>query len=392
LVPNGSVTAHRFPAGTIPECESTQAFEQIDMKLLVQPDDGVHFLIKAIAEAARSIEIVIFRFDQSQVERALASAVTRGVSVHALIAHTNRTGEENLRKLEMRLLAAGVKVARTADDLVRYHGKMMIIDRRELYLLAFNWTRLDAEHSRSFGIVTQSPMLVKEAIRLFEADVERRTYEPGPGNLVVSPLNARRLLSDFLKGAKRELLIYDPKISDPPMMALLEERSRAGVNIKILGRMQRKIAGISVCRLAMRLHTRTMVRDGALAFIGSQSLRALELDARRELGTIFREPKCVARLQQIFKEDWRKAEEAARESHDKPATKVAKKVAKIVTKELPEVAPVLNGAVRDIVGNRLEVELNPEEVEAVVKVAVKEAVREVVSDIVQEVVEEGKSK
>jgi hypothetical protein len=51
------------------------------------------------------------------------AAVTRGVSVRALIAHTNRAGEENLRKLEMRLLAAGVTVARTTGDLVRYDGK-----------------------------------------------------------------------------------------------------------------------------------------------------------------------------------------------------------------------------------------------------------------------------
>ena len=40
----------------------------------------------------------------------------------------------------------------------------------------------------------------------------------------------------------------------------------------------------------MRLHTRSIVRDGRYAFIGSQSLRQLELDARREVGIIFRDP------------------------------------------------------------------------------------------------------
>ena len=42
-------------------------------------------------------------------------------------------------------------MARTADDLTRYHGKLMIIDRRELYLLAFNLTSADIGRSRSFG-------------------------------------------------------------------------------------------------------------------------------------------------------------------------------------------------------------------------------------------------
>ena len=360
------------------------------MKLLVQPDDGVRLLVNAIITATRSIEIVIFRFDRSEVERALANAVSRGVSVHALIAHTNRAGEENLRRLEMRLLAAGVTVARTAGDLERYHDKFMLVDRRELYLLAFNWTYADIERSRSFGVVTRSPALVQEAERLFEADARRHPYRPGPGNLVVSPVNARRLLSGFIKGAKKGLIIYDPKVSDPAMIGLLEERCRAGVDIKILGRMPRKIPGVTVRKLSpIRLHTRTMVRDGNLVFVGSQSLRAAELDTRREVGVIFRNPKVAAKLVEIFSEDWTLAEQAAHQTENEaPAAKVARKVAKLVAKDLPQVAPVLNGAVKEIAGNAVKVELTAEEVESVVKGAVKEAVKEVVSDMVQEAVED----
>jgi cardiolipin synthase A/B len=358
------------------------------MRLLVQPEDGVRSLLKAIANATRSIEIVIFRFDQRELERALASAVTRGVSVHALIAHTNRAGEENLRNLEMRLLEAGVTVARTGDDLLRYHDKLMLVDGRELYILAFNWTHADMEHSRSFGVVTRSPALIREAARLIEADVQRSPYEPGPGNLVVSPVNARRQLSGFLKGAKKRLIMYDPKVSDPEMISLLEERSRAGVDIKILGRMTRKIPGVAVHKLPMRLHTRSMVRDGNLAFVGSQSLRAAELDERREVGVIFRDPKAVAGLVQTFTADWVLAEQGVQQAEEEvPAAKVARKVAKRLTKDLPQVAPVLNGVVKEIVGNAIDVELNPEEIEGVVRGAVQEAVREVVSDMVQEAVE-----
>jgi len=84
------------------------------LKLLIQPDDGVLPVVEAINKAKDRVEIVIFRFDRPEIERALASAVSRGVFVHALIAYTNRGGEKELRKLEMRLLAAGVTVARTS--------------------------------------------------------------------------------------------------------------------------------------------------------------------------------------------------------------------------------------------------------------------------------------
>src|ERR1700680_2025563 len=70
------------------------------MKLLVQPDDGATPLVKAIQGARTSIDILIFRFDRKDIERALLNAVGRGVRVRALIAYTNRGGEKNLRALE----------------------------------------------------------------------------------------------------------------------------------------------------------------------------------------------------------------------------------------------------------------------------------------------------
>ncbi|HLK18908.1 MAG TPA: phospholipase D-like domain-containing protein [Bryobacteraceae bacterium] len=360
------------------------------MKLYVQPGDGVMPLVQAINKAKKSVEIVIFRFDRGEVEKALAAAVSRGVFVHALIAYTNRGGERNLRKLEMQLLAAGVTVARSADDLARYHGKFMIIDREDLYVLAFNFTYLDIEHSRSFGVVTSNPKLVQEAVKLFEADIKRQPYVADVPNFVVSPVNARKELSAFLKDAKKSLLIYDPEVSDTEMIRVLEERAKAGVEVKILGRLSRKSSKLDWHKLgSMRLHTRTIIRDGSHAFIGSQSLRDLELSARREVGLIFRDVQIVSKMSKIFAEDWTAtgpAKEPAPALEAEPAAKVAKKVAKAVAKELPPVAPVVEVLVKEVVGEQVDVDVDRAELEESVKDAVKEAVREAVRDVVEEVV------
>ena len=113
------------------------------MKLIVQPDAGMPPIVTAIKQARKSIDILIFRLDRGEIARALCAAVGRGVVVRALTAHTNRGGEKSLRKLEMQLLDGGVTVSRTAADLVRYHGKMMIIDGRVLHVYGFNFTVLD---------------------------------------------------------------------------------------------------------------------------------------------------------------------------------------------------------------------------------------------------------
>ena len=281
------------------------------MKLIIQPEEGLTPLLHAVKRAKQSIDIVIFRFDRPELEKALAAAVSRGVTVRALIAHTNRGGEKNLRKLEMRLLAAGVIVARTADDLTRYHSKMMIVDDK-LHVLGFNYTRLDIERSRSFGIVTRDKRLVKEACALFTADTTRQPYTPGHDRLVVSPESARKLLTAFLSRAKKQLLIYNLKVSDRLVLRTLEERHKAGVEIRVIGKVEKGLSGADTRKLAnLRLHVRAIVRDGTAAFVGSQSLRKLELDARREVGVIVNDARTARKIQAVFESDWKDSQPAA---------------------------------------------------------------------------------
>ena len=280
---------------------------QDEVKLITQPDDGANPVTKAIDKARKAIDIVIFRFDRSDIEKALHDAVKRGVVVRALIAHTNKGGEKNLRKLELRLLDAGVTVARTADDLTRYHGKMMIVDNTTLHVYGFNYTKLDIDKSRSFGIVTRDRRLVSEAIKLFEADALRQTYSPSHRRLVVSPENSRAVLTDFIKGARQQLLIYDAQVSDNAIQKVLQERADAGVEIRIIGTLEKSLSGVKVRKLSdQRLHVRAIIRDAREAFIGSQSLRRLELEGRREVGVIIKNGGIVRRIQAVFEADWRK--------------------------------------------------------------------------------------
>ncbi len=126
------------------------------MNLLVEPDAGIAPVVAEIKRAQKTIDTTIFRFDLGEVEKALQAAVARGVKVRALVAHTNSDGEKLLRKLEMRFLEHGITLARSDDDLVRYHGKMLVVDRAVLMVMLFNYTRLDTARSRSFAVVTRN--------------------------------------------------------------------------------------------------------------------------------------------------------------------------------------------------------------------------------------------
>ena len=277
------------------------------MKLIVQPDDGLAPVLNAVRTATESIHVVVFRFDVNELEDALGKAVARGVPVHALIAHTNRGGEKRLRKLEQRLLDVGVSVTRTADDLVRYHGKVLIVDKT-LFVLGFNYTHLDIERSRSFGVICDDAKLVKAALELFDSDATRQPYKPTDDRLAVSPENARDVIEEFIQGAKRSLCIYDMNVSDKRMLKLLTERLKAGVDVRIIGKVPKLPEGIGLRKLAKpRLHARCIVRDGERVFVGSQSLRRSELDGRREVGIVVKETRIARRLLKVFEEDWENA-------------------------------------------------------------------------------------
>lgn len=353
---------------------------RLPVKLLIQPGDGIQRLLKGIRKAKDRVEIMIFRFDRAEIERALIDAVERGVFVHALIAFTNRGGEEHLRKLEKHFLANGITVARTAGDLVRYHGKMIIIDRKELYVNGFNFTYLDIDHSRSFGLITRNPKLVAEAVKLFEADTKRQVYTTENSKFLVSPVNARKELAQFIKGAKKELLIYDPKIGDRAMLRLLQEKKKAGVEIRIIG----QVSGnkLPACELKrMRLHTRTIIRDRTQAFLGSQSLRQLELDARREIGVIFRDAAAIKDIIRTFEEDWAASASDVEEQQLQPearAEKVVRKVTRAVKKRIA-LNPVAKKVVKTI-SKRADVDLDDKKVQ--------ETVKEILKDVVEKTAEQ----
>ncbi len=184
------------------------------MKLIVQPDDGLGKVISAVRRAHTSIDVGIYRLDQPVVARALCAAAARGVSVRALIAHREHGSETCLRRLERDLRALGASVRRTEDELGRYHASVMVVDRAKLYVLGFDATEQDVRASRCFGISTRRPRLVQQALSVFEADTQGLPYAPGHSALVLSPVNARRRLAGFLRGAVRELLIYDPRLAD----------------------------------------------------------------------------------------------------------------------------------------------------------------------------------
>jgi hypothetical protein len=198
-----------------------------------------------------------------------------------------------------------------------------------------------------------------------------------------------------VRRAKKQLLIYDPKISDKAMLRALQARAKAGVEIKVIGSVS-SLSGLNAQKLAgTRLHTRTIIRDRRQAFVGSQSLRSEELDKRRELGLIIQDAKAVKILIDTFEADWvgttvKERPAAANEPAapvNEPATVSVKETAKAVqvfTKELDPLSVSVKKAVRKAVAKAGDDVLHDKDVKDTMKKVVKKAVKEAVKEAIQD--------
>jgi phosphatidylserine/phosphatidylglycerophosphate/cardiolipin synthase-like enzyme len=218
---------------------------------------------------------------------------------------------------------------------------------------------------------------------------------PATETFVVSPANSRKVLGTFLKRAKKELLIYDPKISDKEMLNILQEQAKAGIEIKVIGSVDGH-APFNVQKLGgARLHTRTIIRDRHQAFVGSQSLRTAELDARREVGLIIDDAKLVAKLVGIFETDWASACEKnalalskvpdTRKDHSVTVSaKETEKTVQALAKKLDPLAATVKRAVKIAVAKAGDDMLHDNGVKDTMKRVVKQAVKEAVKEAVQD--------
>jgi len=144
---------------------------------------------------------------------------------------------------------------------------------------------------------------------------------------------ANTMLDHKFCGARKQLLIYDPHVSDDAMLRLIRQRINAGVDVRVIGKVEAKWKFRGEKFPGRRLHIRAIMRDGRRAFLGSQSLRRLELEKRREIGVIINDKRVVRQMIAVFEQDWeqtgsakkqaRKAEKAERKAGQEPARALA---------------------------------------------------------------------
>jgi len=290
------------------------------LSLIVQPGDSFFPIVTAIDSAVHSINMTIFRMDDPVVRGALSSAVNRGVTVRTLIATKSKGWIKRNRKLGTDLSNIGIEVRSPSDatgsELKRYHYKIMTVDDTYSLLLTFNPTQSNLHYARDYGLLIRDHDITTELSRLFNADWEGKEFNPIDTPLVISPYNSRKRLIELLESGEKSIRIMDAKVHDEDVRAVLLAKAKAGCDVKIISRevvFDDQAPNFHIRRLTKyKLHAKCIIIDTLRFFIGSQNLRAVSLDRRREVGIIVEDEPIARKIERIFDEDWAGADEIGR--------------------------------------------------------------------------------
>jgi len=291
--------------------------------LIVLPDDAATPILQAIAGARESLRIKMFVFSDPALLGAVCDAHRRGVKVRVMLNPERRSGEEDNEATRKTLVAAGVEVKDSNPAVDLTHEKSMVVDDAVAFVKSLNWATKNLTETRDYAVVTTHKHEVEEVVACFEADWDRKTFEPGDrAHLIWCPINGRERIAQFIDEAKHTLFVQNERYQDAVILERLVRAARRGVKVHVLARpphtlkKEKLVEGVGGLRIlddvgikihklkGLKLHGKMLLADGVAAIVGSINLAPGSFDSRRELAIEVRDADVVERLHKIAKHDW----------------------------------------------------------------------------------------
>lgn len=291
--------------------------------LIVLPDDSAQPILDAIEKAQDSLRVKMFVLSDPDLMRALISAHRRGVSVKIMLNPERRSGKKENQQSREALSGAGIEVRDSNPTFDVTHEKSMVVDENAAFIQSLNWVTKNLTETRDYAVVTSHKHEVEEVIEGFDADWNRKPFDPGDhSHLIWCIGNGRRRIGQFIDDAQHSLWVQNERYQDPVIIERLVAAKMRGVKIHVLARPPHKLkreklaeavgglrimedVGIKVHKLKhLKLHAKLLYADRARAIIGSINLAPGSFDSRRELAIEVRDDEVMQRLHKITHDDW----------------------------------------------------------------------------------------
>lgn len=277
------------------------------------PESGEAPYVNALATATSSIDVAVYLMGYGGILDTLKSKAQAGVKVRVILDEGKK---DTNQKYFDQLVAAGAEVKWSDPKFSYFHAKFFVVDNKVAVFSTGNYSKsysIDLE--RNFAATDSDPADVDDLVTLFEADWKAEAPVMTCTRMVVSPINARQRILDVINGAKQTLEIESMQFADYGVRNAVKARIEAGVQVRALladanwidanasAATFLKGLGVTV-KWIPHLHTKVMVADGKVAYVGSENFSQTSLDKNREVGAILVEESSIAPLRTTFEKDW----------------------------------------------------------------------------------------
>jgi cardiolipin synthase len=305
--PDSSAKIVSAPAGTL--------------SLVSEPEAGIAPVLAKINGAKKSVDLVMYEFEDMQVEQALEAAKARGVLVRVLL-NQGYYGkpEANNEPAYAYLQAHNVPVHWTPSYFALTHQKTLVVDGSDALIMTFNFTPQYYKSSRDFAVDDTDANDVSAIEKIFDADWQGNTLSVSAGDDLVWSPGSRNAMLSLIENATSSIEIYNEEMADPTITTALEDVASRGVNVEVCMTYSSSWknsfedlanAGVHVRTFAasasLYIHAKVILVDSREAFVGSENFSPTSLDSNRELGLVVSDSNIINSLGKIFQNDWQNA-------------------------------------------------------------------------------------
>lgn len=280
------------------------------------PEAGEAPYVDVLATATTSIDVSIYLMGYGGILDQLKAKAAAGVQVRVILDQYKRDTNQQYYD---QLVAAGAQVKWSDPAFDYFHNKYFVVDGQAAVISTGNYS---AHYSilleRNFAVTDRDPADVHDLAVLFAADWDGTTPDLDCTRMVVSPVNARERILAVIAGAHSTLDIESMQFADSEVRAAVAERVAAGVTVRALladanwidanASAATYLQGLGVpVKWIPHLHTKVLIADGTVAYVGSENFSYTSLHNNREVGVITVEPSSITPLTTTFTADWSSA-------------------------------------------------------------------------------------
>ncbi|MCF7795787.1 hypothetical protein K9M42_01730 [Patescibacteria group bacterium] len=280
-------------------------------------ENGEKILINYLNLAKEEVNINIYLFSNKNIIKKIKNLAKNNVKINIIIEKEPFGGGYlNYKTVSELSNIKNIEIKNIINIYSLNHAKYIIIDNKISIIMTSNLTGSGLNSSRDFIFATKNKEITKSLNTLFKNDFKVKYFWENniPENLVISPINSRKILEILIKNAKNSLELYAENFNDERIINLLNKKSEENVKIKIILSEDISSNKYTIKKFHKNIetklikkpyqHSKVIIVDRKILYTGSVNFSMQSMDQNREVGIILKDKKFIKKIVNIFEKDW----------------------------------------------------------------------------------------